>query len=222
MLGYADDLFLLANSTQEMAVLLAQVELFCARTGLELDVAETVIQGIDYANGQDLRPQVFFGGQRVPFLPARTPFKYLGCLSNMALTFRGERARILKRTREAAALIRGYQHDPTQMMELVRAAVRPLFRYSCGFVDWSLKDLEEVGKAWNRAYRAALQLGRSTSAHVLAFPTSQGGLELPTPQEILMHEQEKNKTEYFIAEMATGCDMDTLLNDEAASPPGKH
>ena len=76
------------------------------------------------------------------------------------------------------------------MMELVRAAILPLFKYSCCFVDWSLQDLEEVGKAWNRAYRAALHLGRGTSAHVLTFPTSHGGLELPTPQDILMHEQE--------------------------------
>ena len=76
------------------------------------------------------------------------------------------------------------------MMEFVRAAILPLFHYSGCFVDWSLKDLEEVGKAWNRVYRAALHLGRSTSAHVLTFPTSHGGLELPTPQEILMHEQE--------------------------------
>ena len=30
------------------------------------------------------------------------------------------------------------------------------------------------------------------------------------------------KTECFIAETAKGCDMDTLFNEEAASPPGKH
>ena len=81
VLGYADDLCLLANSTEEMAALLAQVELFCSRTGLELNVAKTVVRGFDYATGQDLRPQVSFGGQRVPCLPTRTPFKYLGCLA---------------------------------------------------------------------------------------------------------------------------------------------
>ena len=150
-----------------MAALLAQVELFCSRTGLELNVAKTVVQGFDYATGQDLRPQVSFGGQRVPCLPARTPFQYLGCLGNKTLTFQGERARILKRTSEAAAFIKGHNHNSTQTMELVRAAILPLFRYSGYFVDWSLKDLEEVGKAWNRAYRAALYLGRSTSAHSL-------------------------------------------------------
>ena len=73
VLGYADDLCLLANSTEEMAALLAQVELLCTRTGLELNVAKTVIQGIDSASGQDLRPQVSFGGQRVPCLPAPLP-----------------------------------------------------------------------------------------------------------------------------------------------------
>ena len=65
----------------------------------------------------------------------------------MTLTFQSERARILKRTREAAAFIKGHKHDPTQIMELVGAAILPLFRYSCCLVDWSLKDLEEVGKA---------------------------------------------------------------------------
>ena len=64
-------------------------------------------------------------------------------------------------------------------MELVHAAILPLFRYSCCFVDWSLNDLEEIGKVWNRAYRAALHLGRSTFARVLTFPTAHGGLELP-------------------------------------------
>ena len=43
VLGYADDLCLLANSTEAMAALLAQVELFCSRTGLELNVAKTVV-----------------------------------------------------------------------------------------------------------------------------------------------------------------------------------
>ena len=38
VLGYADDLCLLANSTEEMAALLAQVELVCSRTGLEQDL----------------------------------------------------------------------------------------------------------------------------------------------------------------------------------------
>ena len=105
-----------------------------------------MVQGFDYATGQDLRPQVYFGGQRVSCLPARTPLKYLGCLGNTTLTFEGERARVLKRTWEAAAFIKGHKHDPTQMMALVRAAILPLFRYSCCFVDWSLQDLEEIGK----------------------------------------------------------------------------
>ena len=43
VLGYADDLCLLANSSEEMAALLAQVELFCARAGLELNVAKTTM-----------------------------------------------------------------------------------------------------------------------------------------------------------------------------------
>ena len=57
VLGYADDPCLVANTTAEMQVLLRQVELFCARTGLELNVAKTVVQGIDYATGADLRRQ---------------------------------------------------------------------------------------------------------------------------------------------------------------------
>ena len=32
----------------------------------------------------------------------------------------------------------------------------------------------------------------------------------------------KNQTECFIAETAKGFDMDTLLNEEAASPPGTY
>ena len=47
VLGYADDLCLLANSTEEMKALFAQVERFCERTGLELNVDKTVVQGID-------------------------------------------------------------------------------------------------------------------------------------------------------------------------------
>ena len=56
----------------------------------------------------------------------------------MILTFRNERTRILQRTGEAVALIKGHTHDPTRMMELVRVAILPLFRYSCCFVDYSL------------------------------------------------------------------------------------
>ena len=74
----------------------------------------------------------------IPCLPARTLFKYLGCLGNMTLAFHGERPRILLRTREPAALIKGHKRDLTQMMKLGRAAILPLFRYSCCFVDWSL------------------------------------------------------------------------------------
>ena len=33
---------------------------------------------------------------------------------------------------------------------------------------------------------------------------------------------ETTKTECFIAETAKGCDIDTLFNEEAASPPGKY
>ena len=88
----------------------------------------------------------------------------------------------------------GHSHGPAQRMELVRAAAIPLFRYSCCFVDWFLNDLEEIAMVWNRAYR--VHLARSTSAHVLTFPTAHGGLELPLPQGILMLEQENLFLQY--------------------------
>ena len=55
---------------------------------------------------------------------------------------------------------------------------------------WSLSDLDELGKLWNRAHRFALQLSPSTAAAVLVFPTSQGGLALPVPRDILLQELE--------------------------------
>ena len=61
----------MANTTEEMKALLCQVELFCARTGLELNVAKTVVQEMDYATGADLRPHLTYEGRRVPCLPAR-------------------------------------------------------------------------------------------------------------------------------------------------------
>ena len=48
VLGYADDLCLLANSIAEMEALLVQVELFYAWTGLELNFDKTMVQGFDY------------------------------------------------------------------------------------------------------------------------------------------------------------------------------
>ena len=51
VLGYADDLCLLANSN---AVLLAKVKILCALKGLELNVDKTVMQGIHYGTGSDL------------------------------------------------------------------------------------------------------------------------------------------------------------------------
>ena len=146
VLGYADDLCLVANTTAEMQVLLHQVELFCARTGLELNVAKTVVQGIDYATGADLRPHLTYEGCRIPCLPARKGFKYLGCYGDLTLNFREERARILRRTAEAANLIRKHTHDPTQMTELVRSSILTIFQYSCAFVNWFLNDFDEVGK----------------------------------------------------------------------------
>ena len=65
VLGYADDLCLLANSTEEMETLMAQVERFCDRTGLELIVDKTVVQGIDYATRTyDHRSRMVAAGSR--------------------------------------------------------------------------------------------------------------------------------------------------------------
>ena len=64
------------------------------------------------------------------------------------------------------------------------------FQYSCAFVNWSLHDLDEVGKLWNRAFKHARLLGPSTAAALLHFPADHGGLEVPLPRVILMKELE--------------------------------
>ena len=46
------------------------------------------------------------------------------------------------------------------------------------------------------------------------------GKPLRQPPELLLFRPKK--TGYFFADTAKGCDMDTLYNEEAASPPGKH
>ena len=132
-----------------MQALLDQVHLFCERTGLELNVDKTMVQGIDYASGADLRPRLHYAGRIVPCRSARQGFKYLGCIGNLTLDFREEHARIFKRTAEAANLLRKHTHDPTHMVELVRSSIITIFQYSCAFVNWSLADLDELGKLWN-------------------------------------------------------------------------
>ena len=149
-----------------------------------------MVQSIDYATGADLRPHLTYGGRRVPCRAARKSFKYLGCLGDLTLNFREERTRILQRTAETAGLLRKHNHDPTQMIELARSSILPLFQYSCAFVNWSLHDLDEVGKLWNRAFKHARLLGPSTAAALLHFPADHGGLEVPLPRVILMKELE--------------------------------
>ena len=52
------------------------------------------------------------------------------------------------------------------MVELVNTAIHvvPLWRYSAAFADYSMRDLELIGRLWNKGYRAALRLSLSTAA----------------------------------------------------------
>ena len=77
---------------------------------------------------------------------ASPPARVLSTLAATGASIREERARILRRTAEATNLIRKHTHDPTQMTELVRSSILTIFQYSCAFVNWSLNDLDEVGK----------------------------------------------------------------------------
>ena len=76
------------------------------------------------------------------------------------------------------------------MAELVNTAIVPLWRYSAAFADYSMRDLELIGRLWNKGYRTALRLYLSTASALFTFPESAGGLERKVPRPLLVQEIE--------------------------------
>ena len=122
------------------------------------------------------------------YLKPTEAFKYLGIRLSITGDMSAEKEHIKKETVKLIKAMKGHQYSPSQMHWVVQVAVIPVFRYSAAIAGWSETELQDLEKAWIRAYRQAWRTGASVPGITFWASKEHGGLGCVSAKAIITQE----------------------------------
>ena len=100
-------------------------------------------------------PESFFSP-----LDPNEPYKYLGYQMSMSLNWRTHKDTVLSKIESAIDSLRDAVYQPTQLEEMVRVCVVPLFRYSASLVSWTAGELAALSTKLAGAIKVAWKVNQ--------------------------------------------------------------
>ena len=186
---FADDGTLLTESKEAMQRLLNTVESFSLWSGVKVNLRKSEISGYDFRNEQAIWVgDLTLGAGCMTYLKPTEAFKYLGIRLSITGDMSAEKEHIKKETVKLIKAMKGHQYSPSQMHWVVQVAVIPVFRYSAAIAGWSETELQDLEKAWIRAYRQAWRTGASVPGITFWASKEHGGLGCVSAKAIITQE----------------------------------
>ena len=192
--GFADDLVLVTGSSRGMGALLQVVSNFCAWTGMQVNLAKSVITAFDHREKRDLPTEaVLFDGQPLVHLSADASFKYLGIRASLVRKGKRkdklpvpccteEKKHIFASTRELVTLSRNHKFLFRQMVPAMHMVATSRFRYSAPLVAWTDADLDKLHTVWLQVHKASWRVPPSFASAPLTLPSENGGCPVEHPR----------------------------------------
>ena len=151
-----------------------------------MNLRKSEISGYDFRNEQAIWVgDLTLGAGCMTYLKPTEAFKYLGIRLSITGDMSAEKEHIKKETVKLIKAMKGHQYSPSQMHWVVQVAVIPVFRYSAAIAGWSETELQDLEKAWIRAYRQAWRTGASVPGITFWASKEHGGLGCVSAKAII-------------------------------------
>jgi ribonuclease HI len=175
--GFADDMTLMSHTTVDANYILNNpVKDWCSWSGMKVNASKSIATGLDYRTNTPINTEtICFNGEPLISVGPAEAVKYLGAHLQLNLEWHVEKRYIIDKMKRAIAHLEGTCFTASQITSLIEMCVRPIFRYSAPFVNWSHKELADIDRLLARGLKHAHKLPTSASVAPFLMPSSQGG-----------------------------------------------
>ncbi len=194
-LAYADDIAILTSTPADLAIQIKKLELFCKWAGLHVNVKKCEVSGALHNDVKNrlartayckdrllarIGSQAYYGGQPIPILDPKKPFRYLGVHVSMDNSSSAQvQASRSKLEVALPALVRAPLTIP-QKLKILETCVLPSAAYgleTCQIGETDLKSLDSI--IFSHVKRI-LRLPKCAPNAPLCIPRGWLGLGIPT------------------------------------------
>eukprot|EP00286_Rhodomonas_abbreviata_P000807 CAMPEP_0181288690 /NCGR_PEP_ID=MMETSP1101-20121128/472_1 /TAXON_ID=46948 /ORGANISM="Rhodomonas abbreviata, Strain Caron Lab Isolate" /LENGTH=634 /DNA_ID=CAMNT_0023392839 /DNA_START=190 /DNA_END=2091 /DNA_ORIENTATION=- len=190
VLAFADDLCILTESAEKMQMLVDQVVEFADWSGMWVNVGKSEITAYDFSNKVVVEVgAIRYKGKAFKYLHPKRSYKYLGFHVTMLQNWEEHKAQVVAKIETAMESLRDTMYLPTQVEEMVRMCVIPLFRYSAALVPWTKSELADLSTKFGIAVKGAWKVTNQCGRPILTADTKQGGLNAPLAESLVVQER---------------------------------
>ena len=192
--GYADDLYLLANTAPALSTQFSKLKAYSAWGGLQPQPKKSAVSGIlNHSRATShvqsvpdmtkiLRTQlegVFKVGEtNVPFLPPNKPYKYLGVLTTLTLDFTPHFEATMSAIKLMGRQLLASAASPMQCLRTIKHVLKPKIAYGFPAAPFSPRDITLLDQLLVQITKACLNLGKSFPHKVVLCPEQRFGVGL--------------------------------------------
>eukprot|EP00286_Rhodomonas_abbreviata_P029825 CAMPEP_0181292504 /NCGR_PEP_ID=MMETSP1101-20121128/2540_1 /TAXON_ID=46948 /ORGANISM="Rhodomonas abbreviata, Strain Caron Lab Isolate" /LENGTH=424 /DNA_ID=CAMNT_0023396975 /DNA_START=31 /DNA_END=1302 /DNA_ORIENTATION=+ len=190
VLAFADDLCLLTDSAEKMQLLVDQVTEFADWSGMWVNVGKSEITAYDFSNRVVIEvDSIRYRGKGFKYLHPGKSYKYLGFHVTMLQNWGEHKEQVMGKIEEAMNNLRDTLYSPTQVEEMVRMCVVPLFRYSAALVPWSKGELASISTKFGMAIKNAWKVTKHCGKPILTANGEWGGWNVPLAESLIVQER---------------------------------
>ena len=187
--AYADDTTTITHDVHSTNALLEVVASFCEYSGMELRPDKCEITGYNFGTKQPIDVSaVQYKGTALPTLRPGKATKCLGVHISLSLDWSTEKQYVMQKMKNAVAHLHNTCYTRSQIMNLFRICVVPIFRYSAPLVPWTAAELLKIDRLWSRAVKYSLRLPLSFASAPVFLSRSHGGLGLEPAANFMLKE----------------------------------
>jgi len=189
VLAFADDLCLLADSAENMQLLVNQVQEFADWSGMWVNVGKSEVTAYDFEKKVELEvQQIRYKGKCFKTLKPTQTYKYLGFHVSLLMKWDKHKASVIEKMDATIEALKDTLYLSTQVEEMIRVCVVPLFRYSAALVPWTATELAHISTKLGMAIKQAWKVTKHCGRPVLVATGQQGGWNAPAAEALALQE----------------------------------
>ena len=123
-----------------------------------------------------------------PPLDPDAPYKYLGYHISLTLNWHTHKDAVLEKIDSAIDCLRDSVYLPTQLEEMVRVCIIPLFRYSASLVPWTPAELAVISTKFGVAMKVAWKVNKGCATAPIRLDKVRAGWACPSAQVLYVQE----------------------------------
>lgn len=183
ILAYMDDIVLIAKSKTEMDNLIKMLEEFLTHYGMEIGDKSAYTHTENITNEEEKTPPTI-QGYKIQYLGPNEPYKYLGFLTNMNLTWTENFAETKRKMNSAINLIKRGPYDPRLKLKCIRLVPEKIAEYAFHAAHHNKTYLKTLEVLLKKAAKSIMRVTIQTPSVSLWKSTRAGGLQIANATDL--------------------------------------